>query len=148
MAGACSRLRSEMRGDIHWFVEDDIFMPVQGGGDLFEAMIHGWEPPQAVAGCYRNRHAPGLYVGGHWRNGRPHELTELPAEPFEVDYAGTGCLMYWADQCGTYWESHLNGIPAHDWEWCSRLRARRGRILMLPDVRCGHAVDPRTILPG
>jgi hypothetical protein len=146
LAGAYTRLRAEMRGDVHWLIEDDILVPAQGGSDLFTAILSGWVPPQAVAGCYRNRHLPGQIVGGHWRDGRPEELTALPDGPFEVDYTGTGCLMYWACQAPASWGSHLGDIPAHDWEWCLRLKAKGGRLLMLPEVRCGHAVDAKTVL--
>jgi len=146
LAGAYTRLHAEMRGDVHWLIEEDILVPIQGGSDLFTAILSGWTPPQAVAGCYRNRHVPGQFVGGYWRDGNPEELTALPDASFEVDYTGTGCLMYWASQASRHWASHIRGVAAHDWEWCLRLRAKGGRIVMLPEVRCGHAVNGTTIL--
>ncbi len=146
LAAAYTCLRTEMRGDVHWLIEDDILVPPWAGNDLFTALLSGYTTPQAVAGCYRNRHRPEQIVGGFWRDGVPEELTALPAVPFEVDYTGTGCLMYWADQVPAHWGSHVGDIPAHDWEWCLRLQAKEGRLLLLPEVRCGHAVDAANIL--
>jgi glycosyltransferase involved in cell wall biosynthesis len=146
LAAACTRLRAEMQGDVHWLIEDDILVPPWAGNDLFTVLLSGYLTPQAVAGCYRNRHNPKELVGGWWRNGSPETLPALPAAPFEVDYTGTGCLMYWASQVPVHWTSHVGDIPAHDWEWCLRLRAHGGRLLMHPEVRCGHAVDAANIL--
>ncbi len=146
LAGAYTRLRAEMRGDVHWLIEDDILVPAWAGSDLFAALLSGSVAPQAVTGCYRNRHQSEQIVGGFWQDGIAEALTALPDSPFEVDYTGTGCLMYWADQVPTYWNSHVGNIPAHDWEWCLQLRANNGRLLMLPEVRCGHAVDATNIL--
>jgi glycosyltransferase involved in cell wall biosynthesis len=146
LAGAYTRLRAEMRGDVHWLIEDDILVPSWAGNDLYTALLSGCIAPQAVAGCYRNRHNRESLVSGWWRNGFPETLTALPAAPVEVDYTGTGCLMYWADQVPAHWDSHVGDIPAHDWEWCLRLRAKGARLLLLPEVRCGHAVDAANIL--
>jgi len=146
LAGAYTRLRAELHGDVHWLIEDDILVPAWAGSDLFTVLLSGSRTPQAVAGCYRNRHWPERIVGGFWRNGAPVELTTLPSAPFEIEYTGTGCLMYWADQVPAHWGSHVGDIPAHDWEWSLRLKANGGRLLMLPAVRCGHAVDAANIL--
>ncbi|HUG90209.1 MAG TPA: glycosyltransferase family 2 protein [Planctomycetaceae bacterium] len=146
MADACNRLRTELRGDIHWLIEDDILVPLAAGAELFHALTDGWAPPHAVTGCYRNRHVPDQYVGGWFRDGQPAELRCLPEEPVAVDLCGTGCLMYWAPRTPRFWDSHLRGIAAHDWEWCLRLKASGGTLLMLPAVRCGHAVDGDRVL--
>jgi Glycosyl transferase family 2 len=148
MAGACNRLRMELRGDIHWFIEDDILVPLEGGRALFHALTDGWSPPHAVSGCYRSRHVPTQYVGGWMENGRPPELRQLPAEAVSVDVCGTGCLMYWSARTPRFWDSHFRGIAAHDWEWCMRLKDNGGTLLMLPTVRCGHAVDAETVIAG
>jgi glycosyltransferase involved in cell wall biosynthesis len=141
MASACNQIRSEMSGDVHWLIEDDIMVPIQAGSDLLNALVSDWTPPNAVSGCYRNRHIPNQYVGGWWKNNSPNEICELPVETFEVDFAGTGCLMYWNSRTPSYWSSHFQGIPAHDWEWSMRLTQSRGRLLMLPQVCCDHAID-------
>ncbi|QDT86428.1 glycosyltransferase family 2 protein [Gimesia chilikensis] len=141
MAHACNQLRTHMDGEIHWIIEDDIMVPIQAGADLMQALVSGWTPPNAVSGCYHNRHIPKLYVGGWWNEDAPHEITDLPADPFQVDYAGTGCLMYWNSRTPRYWGSHHAGIPAHDWNWSMELTGSGGQLLMLPQVCCQHAID-------
>ncbi len=141
MADACNRLRLEMNGEIHWFIEDDIMVPIQSGADLLKSLVSGWTPPNAVSGCYRNRHLPKQYVGGWWNEGAPNEIEDLPADPFQVDFAGTGCLMYWDSRTPRYWSSHFEGIPAHDWHWSMQLTGKGGQIIMLPQVNCAHALD-------
>ncbi|MDB5339077.1 MAG: hypothetical protein JWN70_4696 [Planctomycetaceae bacterium] len=150
MASASNRLRSEMHGDIHWIVEDDVLVPLAAGEQLWQTLTAGTNPLNAVAGCYRNRHLPETYVGGWWNNGSPRELRDLPPGnvPVEVDFTGTGCLMYWKDRTPKMWNSHYQGVPAHDWEWCMAVKAAKGRVAMLPQVRCGHAVDEKNIIPG
>ncbi|MBL4886419.1 MAG: glycosyltransferase [Planctomycetaceae bacterium] len=147
MSHACNRLRSEMRGDIHWVVEDDIIVPVNAGHKLFEVALEGFIPPQAVSGCYRSRHQPSRYVGG-WLddNEAPQELRVLGTAPMSVDFCGTGCLMYWDSRTPRYWGTHFQGTPAHDWEWCHRLKSQNGQILMLPSVQCGHAQNAENLL--
>ncbi|MGH7127105.1 MAG: glycosyltransferase family 2 protein [Planctomycetaceae bacterium] len=146
MADACNRLRGEMRGDVHWLVEDDILVPLEAGVELFHSLTSGWQPPQAVSGCYRNRHRPSRYVGGWFRDGRADELRQLPETAVGVDVCGTGCLMFWVSRTPRFWDSHLQGVPAHDWNWCARLKEPGGLLLMLPSVRCGHAVDAATVI--
>lgn len=148
MADACNRLRAELRGDVHWLIEDDVLVPLQAGVELFEQLMTGATPPHAVSGCYRNRHLPAQYVGGWFNGDHPDELRQLPEGPVPVDFCGTGCLMYWAPRTPRFWDSHFRGIPAHDWEWCMRLNQRGGTVLMVPSVRCGHAVDVNTIIGG
>lgn len=148
MADACNRLRAELRGDVHWLIEDDILVPLQAGVELFEQLTSGRRPPHAVSGCYRNRHLPEQYVGGWFQDGRPEEFGELPEGPFAVDFCGTGCLMYWAARTPRFWDSHCRGIPAHDWEWCLRLQEQGGTVVMLPAVRCGHAADVEHVIAG
>ncbi|HBL48556.1 MAG TPA: hypothetical protein DDZ90_34755, partial [Planctomycetaceae bacterium] len=55
MALACNRLRNEMRGDIHWLIEDDILVPLEAGVNLMTELTADRIPPNAVSGCYRNR---------------------------------------------------------------------------------------------
>ncbi|QDT98770.1 glycosyltransferase family 2 protein [Gimesia aquarii] len=147
MAHACNRLRVEMRGDIHWLIEDDILVPVEAGVNLIEQLTAGWIPPNAVSGCYRNRHVETQFVGGHFDDYHiVNAFSEIGTETSTVDYCGTGCLMFWKDRTPQYWESHYRNVPAHDWEWCAMLKQSEGKILMLPSVHCGHARTPEEIL--
>lgn len=147
MAHACNRLRVEMRGDIHWLIEDDILVPLEAGFNLIEQITKGGVPPNAVSGCYRNRHVEKQFVGGHFDEVHiVNAFSEIGTEISEVDYCGTGCLMYWKNRTPRYWESHYRNIPAHDWAWCARLIESKGKILMLPSVHCGHVREPMEIL--
>lgn len=147
MAHSCNRLNSEMRGDIHWMVEDDILVPLEAGTNLMNQLTEGWVPPNAVSGCYRNRHVETQFVGGHFDDSHlVNAFTELGSETTSVDYCGTGCLMFWKDRTPRYWDSHYQHAAAHDWEWCARLKQAKGEILMLPSVHCGHVKTPDEIL--
>lgn len=147
MAQACNRLRFEMRGDIHWLIEDDILVPLEAGVNLISNLTADWVPPNAVSGCYRNRHTESQYVGGLFDDHHiVNAFSDIGGETRVVDYCGTGCLMYWKDRTPRYWNSHYRNMPAHDWEWCSQLKSSDGVILMLPSVHCGHAKSPSEIL--
>lgn len=147
MAHACNRLSIEMRGDIHWLIEDDILIPLEAGVNLIQQLTAGWVPPNAVSGCYRNRHVETQFVGGHFDDYHiVNAFSEIGTETSTVDYCGTGCLMFWRDRTPRYWESHYRNVPAHDWEWCATLKQSEGIILMLPSVHCGHVRTPEDIL--
>lgn len=147
MAQACNRLKSEMRGDIHWIIEDDILVPLEAGKELSENLTTGWVPPNAVSGCYRSRHVESQFVGGFFDEEHiVKAFKELGTQTTTVDYCGTGCLMYWKDRTPQYWSSHYRKTPAHDWAWCAKLKQDEGEILMLPSVHCGHVQTPENIL--
>ncbi len=150
LAKAYQRLAAEMAADVHWFVEDDVLVPLDGGVQLWLALTGGATLPHGVSGCYRNRHDPDRYVGGWWRSSRAEEPSSISREgkAFEVDFVGTGCLMYWPSRTPDWTESHVRGIPAHDWAWSAQVKDRSGRLLFHPAVRCQHAVDEITLLDG
>ena len=147
MAHACNRLKAEMRGEIHWIIEDDILVPLEAGKELSENLMTGWIPPNAVSGCYRSRHVESQFVGGYFDGEHiVKAFKELGDKITSVDYCGTGCLMYWKDRTPQYWRSHYRDSPAHDWAWCAQLKRENGEILMLPSVHCGHVQTPENIL--
>ena len=145
MARSTQYLRSTVRGDAMWLVEDDILVPLPACRDLWNLLTSGTIPPEVVSGMYRNRHIPERLVGG-WVDPGPvyREPRETPAgrEPIEIDYAGCGCLMTWLDRPAIprTWGSHVDGkIAAHDWSFCLAVKAAGGRVLWHPAVKCGHA---------
>jgi len=147
MAHACNRLQVEMKGDIRWLIEDDILVPLESCINLITKLTAGWVPPNAVSGCYRNRHVETQFVGGHFDDYHiVNSFSEIGSETSVVDYCGTGCLMYWKERTPRFWDSHYRDVPAHDWEWCARIKESEGTILMLPSVHCGHAKSPEEIL--
>ncbi|MDE2100047.1 MAG: glycosyltransferase [Patescibacteria group bacterium] len=170
LATACNRLKAEMRGDLLWIVEDDIFVPLDAASKLFTAVTAAARPPVAVSGTYVNRHCPSKIVGGWWRASAAHEqhaeeiavgcrqatraedLAKLQhgnPHGIPVDLAGAGCLMLWADRAPS-WTSHHKGlgknIPAHDWAWSAAVTQQGGQVLLLPSVPCAHAVDATNLL--
>lgn len=153
MARACNRLTSYMRGDLVWFVEDDVMVPGNALQALRDALVgHVESPydcPHAVSGAYRSRHDRTTYIAG-WKRGKewPH-VESLPVAPTPIDYAGTGCLMFWRQRPAIpeTFVSHAEGIPAHDWAWGMELRKNGGKMLLVPSVKCGHAVSEKEIIP-
>ncbi|MFO0917398.1 MAG: hypothetical protein U0872_03680 [Planctomycetaceae bacterium] len=150
LAAAYQRLAAEMAADVHWFVEDDVLIPLDGGVQLWLSLTGGAVLPHGVSGCYRNRHLPERYVGGWWRSSRAEEPNAISREgkAFEVDFVGTGCLMYWPSRTPDWTESHVRGVPAHDWAWSARVKDLSGLLLIHPAVNCRHAVDETTFLDG
>ncbi len=147
MARACNRLKVEMRGDIHWLIEDDILVPIEAGINLIDQLTANWIPPNAVSGCYRNRHTQTDFVGGYFDDVHiVNAFSEMGSEVRAVDCCGTGCLMYWKNRTPRYWNSHYGNVPAHDWAWSAKIKESKGEILMLPSVRCGHVIDHANIL--
>lgn len=151
LAAAYARLSSAMSGDVQWFVEDDVIVPLDAGVKLWNSLTAGAHPPHGISGCYRNRHCPGRYIGGWWRGERPEEPTEIPSSQHDllpVDFVGTGCLMTWPSRTPEWKASHLRGIPAHDWAWSAAVNARRGTLYFHPQVRCTHVINAGRRIPG
>lgn len=92
-----------------------------------------------------------------WRNGGLVRLDSCPAEPFEVDFAGTGFMMIRrnviervAETCQTY--EGLNGtVPAlymtpivdgglesEDYNFCRKAREAGFKIIGDPSIKLGH----------
>lgn len=150
LAKAYRRLSAEMAADIHWLMEDDVLVPLDAGRALWNALTAGSQPPHGISGCYRNRHLTRNYVGGWWRYSKPTEPQEIPVqdELLPIDFTGTGCLMYWPSRTPDWIDSHVRGIPAHDWAWSARVAKHHGKLYLHPGVRCQHAIEEQRILPG
>jgi hypothetical protein len=145
LADACNKLHSEMPGEVHWHIEDDVMVPRQGGEVLWESLTAGCRPPAAVTGVYRSRHLEHDLIGGWWKCDKPVELKRIPERRLRLDFAGMGCVMYWKDRVPD-WLPYWCGVAAHDWNWGCRLKRTGGRLMMLPEVRCGHAVSASEIV--
>lgn len=147
MAGSHNALRELMSGDLHWIIEDDILVPSQSGRLLQEQLVSGGGfPPHAATGVYRNRHLPDELVLGFRVGDRHDHLHKPPQEPAPVDFSGTGCLMFWKDRTPRMWKPKFRGVPAHDWAWCADLKESNGKLIAVPDARCGHVRGPDDIL--
>lgn len=142
LAVAYEAMRDRSTGDVLFFVEDDVLLPRPGVRRLWQTLTAGHQPPHAVSGVYRNRHVPEQFIGGWRREHGWEEFQELPADgqPFDVDVAGTGCLMTWRDRPAIPrgWRSHEERVAAHDWAYCRDIGRAGGRVLMHPGVPCDH----------
>ncbi len=110
----------EMDSDIAWFVEDDIIPPDNAYYDMLFNLLK--TPLYAVSGVYRNRHNS-TYLLHNWIGGlnKVSEYHTLPSHYF-CDITGTGCLMIFRPYASHKFTSHIEGIPAHDWAWCMKLK--------------------------
>lgn len=134
--------------ELLWLVEDDVVPPDHALERMTRELIGHNHPRYAVSAVYRNRHLPEQYVASQWSDDQPahiQTLTTLPAQPTFVDLTGTGCLLIFRPFAKHAFESHVLGIPAHDWRWCRDLRQyredwhpREKQVLLLPDVVCRH----------
>lgn len=150
MASASNRLVSLANGDVIWFIEDDIIVPMRACDSMLSVLVSGENPPQAVAGAYRSRHGTNRYIAGEWppEADHPIEMTQLPDSIKSIGACGTGCLMFWKTRINMpeKFTSHINGSPAHDWAWCHELTRLGGRIVLDPNTVCGHAVTENEIV--
>lgn len=141
MADSSNRLLAETSGDLLWLVEDDVVVLPGGFRELYHTVTEGYPLKAAVAGAYQNRHTRAGWVSGFWKSTGPEHLMELPAAPVNVDITGTGCLLFWRSLAPARFESHLGGIPAHDWAFAKAIRDQGRDVLLLPQVRCRHYLD-------
>jgi len=129
-----------------WFLEDDVIPPVNAMKDLNRAITSGATPLYAVAGVYRNRHDTSHIIAHDWSNlkdiGSIKNFKEFPSKDQYVDMTGTGCLMIFRPYASHKFESHVKGVPAHDWTWCLGLKnfdlPPIKKVLLLSNVRCRH----------
>lgn len=152
LAGAYNRLLDQP-AEVTWFLEDDIIPPDDAYYQLIRALLGADDLNAhfAVTGCYRNRHAPASYLLADWPSDDPKDLrhySRLPAAPFYVDLAGTGCLAIFRPFAPHRFDSHVGGVAAHDWAWCRGLgqytdhfHPAQRRVLALPNVVCRHYRD-------
>lgn len=143
MASACNQILDGCTSDVIWFVEDDVLVPEESYSRLLWLLMRGDQPRPAVAGAYRSRHAPGSFVAHQWGE-RIETLQKLPREAFPVDLTGTGCLMIFRPFARHRFQSHVQGIAAHDWAWCRQLTDNGSSVMIDPQVLCQHFLDGTT----
>lgn len=144
LAPACNEILASARGDIVWFIEDDVIVPENAADELLRAMLETPDSPHvAVAGCYRSRHRPDHWIAAHVQDRRVIHLAELPVEPVPVHFTGTGCLMVLRDllggiRFGTEWNHNGLRSSAHDWVFAWQLHEQGTPIRILPSIVCRH----------
>lgn len=148
LAIGCQYIQDYLRTDLVWLVEDDIVVPMEANKLLFEYATSGRTPPIGVSGRYYSRH-PGCLnqIGGWIKEGKHEEPIPSFGPVEEVDFVGTGCLLYWPYRLSspTVWRPTTKfnqpGATAHDWAWSEDVREKGGDLLMLGCVDCHHYYD-------
>lgn len=147
LARYSAKSQSVQNCDLMWLVEDDILVPLEACQKLFAAATAGDVPPIAVSGVYKSRHSLDHLIGGFVRSGRFDEPQSI-RESVDVDFVGTGCLMFWTQRPGTpkHWRPLCGPYTAHDWAWSEDVRQIGGKQRMIADVLCGHAQSETEVL--
>lgn len=154
-----TRARNEMASwflkskfDCHLWIDADIEFSVEDVGKLWKLCQDG----AAIAVAAYSMKLPEKLLSA-WKNGKLVELEDCPAEPFEVDYAGTGFMLiargvYEALMPSTEtYEGpdgrvhafymtpvHDDGFESEDYHFCRRAREAGFKIMMDPSIRLGH----------
>lgn len=155
MAKSCNTLL-ETDDQLVWFVEDDIIPDDMAMCRLNRAILGSPIPLFAAGGVYRNRHDPLHLIAHDWANLNDMGDVVDHTGPLEhdtmVDMTGTGCLMIFRPFAQHKFGNQVRGVPAHDWNWCLRLRKYKGghlpppKILLLKNVPCKHFLDEKTFV--
>ena len=147
LAPACNRILQLATGDVVWFIEDDVVVPVHAVDVLLRELLQTEEAPRtAVGGCYRSRHEPDHWIAANLGRTVKH-LIELPEDPAPVQFTGTGCLMVLKDlaadaRFGTEWVHGQLRSAAHDWTFSWQLDQRGTPVVLVPGVICRHHSSP------
>jgi len=142
MAKSCNKLM-QTEDEIIWFVEDDILPPIHAMYELNKSLLLNNSPRSAVAGIYRNRHDPRYLVAHNWLHSKAEDFEDDFEDDELVDITGTGCLMIFKPFANHKFGSHINGIPAHDWNWCLNIKddasyPTQKKVLLKSNVVCKH----------
>lgn len=148
LASACQRIQDQLRTDLVWLLEDDIIVPVKCCEQLFLLATSGCVPAVGVSGRYYNRHSvTGAQLGGWIKDGK-HVEPHVSFQPVDqVDFVGTGCLMYypWRPFSPKLWRPLTKynepGATAHDWAWSEDVKKLGGHLLALGSVDCHHYIN-------
>lgn len=142
LSKACNRLQSLLDSDLVWLIEDDILVPMESCSDLYKGVTGGDTPPIGVSGLYWNRHIPSQVLGGYIKNGKHFEPTFAFNPMTEVDFVGTGCLMYWTKRPASprEWKPlcKIEKTTAHDWAWSEEVQEKGGVLIVDGKVDCKH----------
>jgi len=130
--------------DIDFSVEDvgKLWHLIQGGADIAVAAYSMKLPDKPLSA---------------WKDGKLVKLEECPAEPFPVDYAGTGFMMVSRrvyeklEKASETYEGpggrvhaffmtpvHNDGFESEDYHFCRKAREAGFQIMMDPSIRLGH----------
>ena len=136
----------------HMWIDADIEFSVEDVGKLWNLCEDGADIAVA-AYCMKLPDKP----LSAWKDGKLVKIEECPAEPFEVDYAGTGFMMIsrrvyeeLAKSAETYvgpdgkvsaffmTPVHNDGFESEDYFFCRKAREAGFKIMMDPSIKLGH----------
>lgn len=145
MAEASNRVLDETRGELVWLVEDDVIPPPLALRQLLTTITEGYPLRAAVSALYRNRHDDVGWIAGHWDRDSPRNMREpfYDGGVMTVDFAGTGCLLFWRalapDRFAPFLATTKHGlIASHDWAFTDAMSRSGRKVVMLTDIRCRH----------
>lgn len=138
MAFSYNCIMDNASGELIHMREDDIILPEGGFNKLFDSITYGYPLTAAIGGLYMNRHPHWPKFVGGWYYPNPTEIDQKPEKDVEVDFTGTGCLIFWKGLCPNKFESHIDGIPAHDWKWGMDLKNKGQKLVLTPEVQAMH----------
>lgn len=141
------------RFEYMFFIDADIEFTTAQVLDLHQT-VNGGAADVAV-GCYKLKQDGAMLAAHH--GGKLVALTDLPDQPFEVDYAGTGFMLInrrafelirpdlptidtIKGLMPRWWGFDVvDGVELpEDYSFCERVRAKGGKIVMHPDVILPH----------
>ncbi len=145
MADCSNMIMKRATGELIHFREDDMITNKGAFEKLFNFItdITVDKKRAGVGALYLNRHWNRI-VGGIYNTTNPQqtqdfkesEITTL--KPVQVDYTGTGCLLFWKDLCPPRFFPQINNINAHDWRFGMDIKALGKTLYILPDAICRH----------
>ena len=129
-------------GELIHLREDDILSLSGSFKKIFDFVTSGNPVKASAAGIYLNRNPKyRKIVGGFYNKSNPRGTRDIDTtptrEPFQIDYTGTGFLIFWKELCPKF-SPYIDGIQAHDWAWALKLKKLGRELWMIPDAICRH----------
>ena len=148
LSDAYNTILENASGELVHMREDDNTCTEGSFKKLFDYITNVSNDASAVAGLYLSRHQKRI-VGGYYDN--KVELIEekyVKPKPIQVDFTGTGCILFWKNNCPNYTAVTEFGNKSHDWAWSLSLKKLGGKIMLLPDaISRHHLTVERFLIP-
>jgi glycosyltransferase involved in cell wall biosynthesis len=135
-------------GEIVHLREDDNLSEGNSFEKLFTFLTTNKYNATASAGLYMSRHQKRI-VGGYYTDKEPTLIEKVDTiNPMQVDFTGTGYIMFWKDLVPKFRGKTSYGDLSHDWAWSLALKASGHKMYILPTAMSRHYLDrTRFILP-
>jgi len=135
-------------GEIVHLREDDNLSEKDSFEKIFNFLTTKENNATASAGLYMSRHQKRI-VGGYYTDKTPTLIEKMnTVDPIQVDFTGTGYIMFWKDLVPKFKAKTNYGDLSHDWAWSLELKARGHKMYILPTAMSRHYLDEtKFILP-